>query len=102
MTETKEEVRQKALKKAAEIGWRMERKWPARSAIDPAELAEGDIGLIPAEASEEVAEIITDVVAEILQAWLNAGSERDVTGEELGPVILEHVKGWDSSPRNLE
>jgi hypothetical protein len=96
------EVRNEILAQAGCIGEMLVEAFPARSAIDPTELADGGIGLIPAEASEEVAEIITDVVAEILQAWLNAGSERDVTGEELGPVILEHVKGWDSSPRNLE
>jgi hypothetical protein len=48
----------------------------------------------PAEDAEDIADTITLVVAQILQAWLDAGSERDVTMEELGPHILDHVKGW--------
>lgn len=50
--------------------------------------------LVPAEHVEAIADAITLVVAEILQAWLDAGSERDVTLEELGPAIRDHVKGW--------
>ena len=49
---------------------------------------------IPEEDVGEVADVITLVVAQILQSWLDAGSERDVTLEELGPHILDHVKGW--------
>jgi len=41
-----------------------------------------------------IADNITLVVAEILQSWLDAGSERDVTLEELGPVIEDHVRQW--------
>jgi hypothetical protein len=44
--------------------------------------------------ADKVAEDITLVVAEILQSWLDAGSERDVTFEDLGPAITDHVKGW--------
>ena len=49
---------------------------------------------VPKKYYKEIAENITMVVANILQAYLNAGSEREVTEEELGPVIEEHVKGW--------
>jgi galactitol-specific phosphotransferase system IIC component len=52
--------------------------------------------LIPANAVTPVADVITLVVAEILQAWLNAGSERDVTLEELGPAIEAHVRDWSA------
>ena len=55
---------------------------------------------VPAQHVEAIADEITAVVAEILQAWLDAGSERDVTFEELGPVILDHVKGWSDDPAN--
>lgn len=57
-------------------------------------LPDSSIGAVPMKHAEQVAELITDVVAEILQSFLDAGSERDVTLEELGPVIVDHVKGW--------
>jgi len=53
-----------------------------------------DFPVVPAQHAEAIADTITLVVAVILQAWLDAGSERDVTLEELGPAILEHVKDW--------
>jgi len=49
---------------------------------------------IPAEAVTTIADTITLIVAEILQSWIDAGSERDVTMEELGPAIEAHVRGW--------
>ena len=49
---------------------------------------------VPAEHAEAIADHIALVVAEILQSWLDAGSERDSTLEDLGPAILNHVKGW--------
>lgn len=52
-----------------------------------------DNGIQP-EHVEEVADYITLVVAQILQAWLDAGSERDVTLEELGPHIEDHIRMW--------
>lgn len=51
-------------------------------------------GAVPKADVKDVAGVITMVVAQILQSWLDAGSERDVTMEELGPVIEEHVDGW--------
>lgn len=71
---------------ASTIGRRLAERFPAdHSAGHP---------MIPAEAAEPIADTITMVVAEILQAWLDAGSERDVTLEELGPSILAHVRDW--------
>jgi hypothetical protein len=51
-------------------------------------------GSIPADNAEAISDYITLVVAEILQAWLDAGSEREVTLEELFGPIYDHVKGW--------
>lgn len=56
--------------------------------------------LIPHQYTEEVATAITLVVAEILQSWLDAGSERDVTIEELGEPMIAHVFGWTDHPDN--
>lgn len=49
---------------------------------------------IPRADVDEISDVITMVVAQILQSWLNAGSERDVTYEELGPEIRTHLIGW--------
>ena len=49
---------------------------------------------VPSAHVDEISALITLAVAEMLQAWLDAGSERDVTLEELGPIIRDHVKGW--------
>lgn len=54
----------------------------------------GMLTYIPRAGVEEIAEELTDFIAEVLQGWLDAGSERDVTYEELGPAIQDHVKGW--------
>lgn len=51
-------------------------------------------GFIPADGVVHVADEITLVIAEIIQSWLDAGSERDVTMEELGQSIEDHVAGW--------
>ena len=56
--------------------------------------------LVPAQHTPAIADQITYLVAEILQSYLDAGSERENTMEELGPVIEAHVKGWDDSPEN--
>jgi hypothetical protein len=61
-------------------------------------VAEGEgCPMIPGEHYKDVAEMVTAVVAEIIQAWLDAGSEREVTLEELGPEIEEHIKGWSTA-----
>jgi hypothetical protein len=49
---------------------------------------------VPVDHAEAIANDITMVVAEILQSWLDAGSERDVTLEILGPAIEDHVRYW--------
>lgn len=46
------------------------------------------------DAVDAIADELTSMIAEILQAYLDAGSERDVTHEELGPAIRDHVAGW--------
>lgn len=57
-------------------------------------LWENGPGAIPPGAGEAVADAIVSVVAEILQAWLDAGSEREVTDEQIGECITDHVLGW--------
>jgi hypothetical protein len=60
-------------------------------------------GLVNKEYVAAVAEGITSVISEILQAWLDAGSEREATDEEMGPVIESWVRGWsDAAPVQLE
>lgn len=71
---------------ASTIGTILERHYPCPE--------DAPIGGIPPAHVEAVSDYITLVVAEILQAWLGAGSEREVTLEELGPHVLDHVKGW--------
>lgn len=73
---------------ASDIGDILERNHPRR------ELEPGSGFGIPKEDTDDVADTITLVVAQILQSWLDAGSERDVTMEELGDPIRTHVKGW--------
>jgi hypothetical protein len=85
------------------IAERLVRRWPA--AVEPRQEPYGpdenewDAQLIPFEHAEQLGQVLTRMIAEILQAWLDAGSEREVTDEELGPVIVEHVWGWSSDPR---
>lgn len=43
---------------------------------------------------DAIAHELTIVVAEILQSWLDAGSERDVTMEDLEGPIRAHVRSW--------
>lgn len=74
---------------ATAIGQLLEEKHPAVE-------MNGHTGIADADA-EDVAAVITLVVAQILQSWLNAGSERDNTIEELEPHILKHVRSWTPS-----
>lgn len=43
---------------------------------------------------EALADEITNVVSEILQSFLHAGSERDATNEEIRPAIETLVRSW--------
>lgn len=81
---------------ANEIGNLLQQQFPARPHDnDPP----GDplSRYIPGEHVPEIADEVTLVVANIIQAWLDAGSERDVTMEELGPEIEKHLKGWSTA-----
>jgi hypothetical protein len=49
---------------------------------------------IPNEAVDSVSEHLTGFIAEVLQAWLDAGSERDVTLENLYDPIRREVASW--------
>lgn len=53
----------------------------------------GSSKMLPGDGSA-VADDLTMVVAEILQSWLDAGSEREVTEEEIGPIMRDHCRGW--------
>lgn len=49
---------------------------------------------VPSEHLDAITEEVTLVVAEIIQAWIDAGSERDAVMEELSPHIRNELKGW--------
>lgn len=49
---------------------------------------------VPSEHLEGIEYVLTATIAEVIQAYIDAGSERDVTHEELGPEILKHLKEW--------
>lgn len=49
---------------------------------------------VPSAHVEAISEHLTMIVAEVIQAYIDAGSERDVTLEELGPQISDHLNGW--------
>lgn len=80
---------------AGQIGMNMARVWPA---VAP---SEGEIACaVPADKVEVIAEVMMAVVAEMLQAWLNAGSEREVTleNEDLRQMLVDKVRSW-SGPK---
>ena len=43
---------------------------------------------------DTISEHLTGFIAEVLQAWLDAGSERDVTLENLYDPIHKEVGSW--------
>jgi len=51
---------------------------------------------IPAEAIEGITTALMTVVAEVIQAWIDAGSERDVVmeDEKLRTAIQEQLAQW--------
>lgn len=49
---------------------------------------------ITSDSSTPIAEEICYIVAEMLQVWLDAGSERESTMEEIFPAIHDHVASW--------
>lgn len=51
-------------------------------------------GFVPDRAVEPLTDAIVTFAAELLQTYLDAGSERDVTDEDLRPTIEKHVKEW--------
>jgi hypothetical protein len=83
------DILQLNLNAAARIGVRLTEVFPVRETPDR-------VPTIPAEYADDIADQITAVVAEIIQQYLDAGSERENTMEELGPVIADHVKSWSS------
>lgn len=59
----------------------------------------GGLSMIPGGAVEDISDGLSTLIAEVIAWFLNAGSEREVTLEELGPVIAEHLRGWsDQAP----
>jgi hypothetical protein len=53
-------------------------------------------GMVPAEGIENIAWALTEVVAQVLQSYLNAGSESDAIHEGLGERMEQEVKDWSS------
>lgn len=88
------------LRLGSEAGAALEAAYPRVSAIPDEPQDEFGPGLIPHTGVEDVAEGLTTLISEALQCWLDAGSEREVTAEELGPQIAEHLKGWSDHPDN--
>jgi hypothetical protein len=56
--------------------------------------------LIPADHLADITEMLVLAIAEAIQPWIDAGSERDAVmeNEELHAVILEELKGWSNKP----
>lgn len=61
--------------------------------IFPQRITDGQPG-IPQEYVDDITDHITLYIAEILQAWLDAGSERENTQEELYTPIRDHIATW--------
>lgn len=79
------EQRNRVLELASEIGGIASSSYPSPTSSPQS---------MPKEHIDAISELVIDVVCRIEQAWLNAGSERDVTIDNLGPHIEEHMKGW--------
>lgn len=85
---------QQLASKAAEAVWeRMVAHYP------PVNLGpeQGGADAVPNEGVQFVSAIITSFAAELLQAYLDAGSERDATHECLGPYVEAEVWGWSQA-----
>lgn len=56
--------------------------------------------LVPVTAIDALAEMFQVAIAEAIQSWIDAGSERDVTmeNEELFRVIRSELHGWSNDP----
>lgn len=93
------ERRNEALRMAGEIGDLLRHIHGAAPMLgwdDAEELAlSGGTALLPGDGSK-VADDIVLLVAEMLQAWLDAGSEREVTEEEIGEAMRDHCRGWSA------
>lgn len=57
---------------------------------------EGEPPSINREHLEELTDHLIMVIAEVIQAWIDAGSEREVTmeNEELRKAIHNELEGW--------
>lgn len=57
----------------------------------------GSCGLatgLPAGAVEPIKEVLTALVADLIEYYIDVGSEREVTQENLGPHIENELWGW--------
>ena len=57
---------------------------------------------VPHESVEPIADAMQAIIAEALQAWIDAGSEREVTmeNEQLREALVAEVFGWSDHPDN--
>jgi len=53
-------------------------------------------GSIPDYGVPMIAWALTEVIAEVLQSYLNAGSESDAIHENLGPKITAEIREWST------
>jgi hypothetical protein len=75
-------LRENLRRYAQQVGAALENTYPAENRA------------IPNYAVDEISEHLTGFIAEVLQTWLDAGSERDVTLENLYDPIRREVASW--------
>ena len=69
----------------------------ANEALKPVPVPNQDVTGLPAAAVPVLATVLTEIVAEVIQYYIDAGSERDVTHECLGPAIENELWGWSAA-----
>ena len=85
-------IEQNFLEHARSMGRLLLLKWPATEVPMGPGLTPQQV--VPKAHADEIADLITLGVAEMIQAYIDAGSEREVTMENLGPHIAEEIHSW--------
>lgn len=89
---------QKLRPHAVEIGHILSERYHAVNVGTPAY----PVGVIPQGAVEPITDQLVTVIAEVIQSWIDAGSEREVTmeNETLHQAIYDELKGWSDHKDN--